>query len=105
MARPSRKAERAERGGGPAACDLLIRNAYVITMDERRTVYPSGAVAVTGNTIVAVGPEREVTKQVRARHVLDAPRCTPRAAQSPTIPRPSSISATSRTPTADGSTP
>ena len=72
MARPSRKAERAERGGGPAACDFLIRNAYVITMDERRTVYPSGAVAVTGNTIVAVGPEREVTKQVRARHVLDA---------------------------------
>jgi hypothetical protein len=24
-------------------CDLLVRNAYVITLDERRQVYPAGA--------------------------------------------------------------
>jgi cytosine/adenosine deaminase-related metal-dependent hydrolase len=41
-------------------CDLLVRNAYVITLDEQRRVYPSGAVAIRGRRIVAVGPDAEV---------------------------------------------
>jgi 5-methylthioadenosine/S-adenosylhomocysteine deaminase len=59
---------------GPAGtgCDLLIVGAHVVTMDERRTVYPSGAVAIAGPEIVAAGPEREVSASYRAARVLDA---------------------------------
>src|SRR5689334_1190143 len=36
-------------------CDLLLTNAHVLTMDERYTVHPAGAVAIIGNSILAVG--------------------------------------------------
>ncbi|MGE5202112.1 MAG: amidohydrolase family protein [Acidobacteriota bacterium] len=56
----------------PESCDLLIRNAYVLTMNAQRTTYPSGAIAVRGHSIVAVGPEAQVLKGWRAARVLDA---------------------------------
>ena len=34
--------------------DLLVRHALIITQDEQRTVIEDGAVAVYGNTIVAL---------------------------------------------------
>src|SRR5580700_4666017 len=58
--------------GAPEVCDILIKNGYVLTLDSRRTVYESGAVAITGNRIVAVGPERDVVPRFRPRRVLDA---------------------------------
>lgn len=58
--------------GGPAACDIIVRNGYVLTLNAERTVYASGAVAIAGNTIVAVGPEREVLAAYRAPRILDA---------------------------------
>ena len=58
--------------GSPAHCDLLVKNAYVLTLDEQRTVYPDGAVAVTGRDIVAVGPERDVLAAHRPARILDA---------------------------------
>ena len=61
-----------ERDGGPERCDLLVRNAHVLTLGDERTVYPHGAVAVRGRDIVAVGPEREVLAAHRADRVLDA---------------------------------
>jgi 5-methylthioadenosine/S-adenosylhomocysteine deaminase len=57
---------------GPEPCDLILRHAQVLTMDARRTVYGSGAVAVRGHTIAAVGPEAEVLARWRAPRVLDA---------------------------------
>lgn len=36
-------------------CDLLLTNALVVTMDGSFTVHPGGAVAVTGDSLVAVG--------------------------------------------------
>ncbi len=59
-------------GHSRADCDILIVNACVLSMDARRTVYPAGAVAVSGPTIAAVGPEREVRHGFRGRRVLDA---------------------------------
>src|SRR5688572_26575469 len=38
-------------------CDLLLANATILTMDEQFTLHQSGSVAVTGDTIVAVGPD------------------------------------------------
>jgi 5-methylthioadenosine/S-adenosylhomocysteine deaminase len=40
-----------------APCDLLLTNAIVLTMDSLFTVHRPGAVAVTGDSIVAVGPD------------------------------------------------
>jgi 5-methylthioadenosine/S-adenosylhomocysteine deaminase len=53
-------------------CDLFIRNAYVLTMDARRTVHPSGAIAVRGHSIAAVGPEAQLLQAWRSARVLDA---------------------------------
>src|SRR6185437_16893810 len=57
-------------------CDLLIRNGYVLTMDPRRTIYPSGAIAVRGHSIVAVGPEMQVLAAWRSANVIDAQGAT-----------------------------
>ena len=54
--------------GGPSspqACDLLIRNGFVITLDGRRRTFRSGAVAVEGRRITAVGPDRDVGPRFR----------------------------------------
>ena len=53
-------------------CDILIRNAYILTLDEKRRIFPMGAVAIKRNTIVGVGPEREIVPLFRARCVIDA---------------------------------
>ena len=58
--------------GSPQKCDLLIRNGYAITMDPERSKHLKGAVAVDGNTIVAVGPEEEVTASYSPLRVIDA---------------------------------
>ena len=39
-----------------ATCDLLLTNGVVLTMDPQFTVHRAGGVAVTGDSIVAVGP-------------------------------------------------
>src|SRR5438128_704956 len=39
-----------------ATCDLLLTNALVLTMDPQFTVHRRGAVAITGDSILAVGP-------------------------------------------------
>ncbi len=56
----------------PEHCDLVLKGAQVLTLDARRTIYSTGAVAVRGHTIVAVGPEGEVLPRWRAPRVLDA---------------------------------
>jgi 5-methylthioadenosine/S-adenosylhomocysteine deaminase len=40
-----------------SACDLLLTNAVVLTMDERFTVHRDGSLAIVGDSIVAVGPD------------------------------------------------
>src|SRR5689334_18203597 len=36
-------------------CDLLLTNAHVLTMDDELTAYASGAIAIAGSRILAVG--------------------------------------------------
>jgi 5-methylthioadenosine/S-adenosylhomocysteine deaminase len=40
-----------------ATCDVLLTNAIVLTMDARFTIHRWGALAVTGDSIAAVGPD------------------------------------------------
>lgn len=51
--------------------DTLFTNAIVLTMDEKLTQYDPGAVAVKGDSIVAVGNEAELKKEYKANEVVD----------------------------------
>ena len=55
-------------------CDLLVHNAYVISVDAERRVFSPGAVAVRGRRVAAVGLEREVIEgsRLRAVRTIDA---------------------------------
>ncbi|HET6234890.1 MAG TPA: amidohydrolase family protein [Acetobacteraceae bacterium] len=54
------------------ACDLLICNGYVMTLDAERRVFACGAVAITGNSIVAVGTDHDLATRFRPQRVIDA---------------------------------
>jgi 5-methylthioadenosine/S-adenosylhomocysteine deaminase len=49
-------------------CDILLTNAIVLTLDEQFHAYTSGAVAITGDTVVAVG---DIAAQYAAAQILD----------------------------------
>lgn len=51
--------------------DTLFINAIVLTMDEKLTQHDPGAVAVSGDSIVAVGAEAELKKEYVAKEVID----------------------------------
>ncbi|MCL6622636.1 MAG: amidohydrolase [Syntrophobacterales bacterium] len=53
--------------------DYLFRAAYVLTLDEENRVVAPGAVAVRGDTIVAVGPAPELEAALAPARVLDYP--------------------------------
>jgi 5-methylthioadenosine/S-adenosylhomocysteine deaminase len=52
--------------------DLIITGGMVVTMDGPRSIYDDGAVAVTGDTIVAVGPRSEIEARYTASQTIDA---------------------------------
>ncbi|CAN0486887.1 unnamed protein product, partial [Scytosiphon promiscuus] len=55
----------------PAPVDLLIRNAWIVTMDATRRIYRNGAIAIVGNRIHSVGQDSEISGSVSARETLD----------------------------------
>lgn len=51
--------------------DTLLLNAHILTMDEHLTQYHPGALAVKGDSILAVGPEDEIKKAYTAAEIMD----------------------------------
>jgi 5-methylthioadenosine/S-adenosylhomocysteine deaminase len=51
--------------------DLILTNAIVLAMDENLTQYEKGAVAIQGDSIVAVGYESELTGQYAPKEIID----------------------------------
>jgi 5-methylthioadenosine/S-adenosylhomocysteine deaminase len=51
--------------------DLLLINAHILSMDEAMNQYRPGALAVKGDSILAIGPEAEVIAQYSATQTLD----------------------------------
>ena len=51
--------------------DIILSNALVLTMDENLTQYFPGAVAVKGDSILAVGYEDEIKKEYSASETID----------------------------------
>ena len=50
---------------------ILLRNALVLTMDQKFNHYEPGAVAISGNTIQATGPESEILQSYSSDQVID----------------------------------
>ena len=53
------------------AVDLVVEGRYVLTMDERMTVIPDGAVAIDDGVIVALGPADDIDARFAAAERLD----------------------------------
>ncbi len=51
--------------------DVLLTNARVLTMDEHLHQYDPGAVAITGDSLTAVGPEAALLQQYRGTETID----------------------------------
>lgn len=51
--------------------DLLLKNAIVLTMDAEFNIYEPGAVAVSGDHIVAVGPETQLAPTYNPKETID----------------------------------
>ena len=51
--------------------DLLLVNALVLTMDEEMHQYEPGAVAISGDSILAVGTEADIRKAYTAAQIID----------------------------------
>ncbi len=56
----------------PEQCDLLVRNAYVLTMDAKRQIFAKGAIAVRDGDILAVGRDADLASRYTAAETLDA---------------------------------
>jgi len=52
--------------------DLLVSGGTVVTMDAQRRVIEDGAVAIRGDSIVAVGPRAEIESRFEAAQTIDA---------------------------------
>src|SRR5712671_690141 len=55
-----------------AKVDLIVTGGTVVTMDGSRTIYDDAMVAVKGDTIVAVGPRRELKGKYSGAQTVDA---------------------------------
>jgi len=56
----------------PQKVDLIVARGLVVTMDATRAIYDEGAVAVVGDTIVAVGPQAEIQARYTSWQTIDA---------------------------------
>ena len=56
----------------PAPADLIVRGGTIITMDAARTIYNDGAIAVSGDRIVAAGKASDIESRFRAKAAIDA---------------------------------
>ena len=51
----------------PAVADVIVLGGIMITMDERRTILPEGALAIRGNSIAAVGHAKRLLRPITER--------------------------------------
>ena len=51
--------------------DLLLRHGHIVTVDEDRSIYPDGAIAISEGRIVAVGRDHDVVPAVEVGAMRD----------------------------------
>jgi len=52
--------------------DILIKNGFIITIDQKRSIIKDGGLAIEGNKIVDLGKTDEISKKYSANKVIDA---------------------------------
>jgi 5-methylthioadenosine/S-adenosylhomocysteine deaminase len=57
------------------AADILVLGGIVVTMDERRSILSGGALALRGDSILALGPREQIAAAYRAASIVDATGC------------------------------
>ena len=55
--------------------DLLISGDFVLTFNEGKEILEKGAVAISGDRIVAVGETSRLAEEIEAKEELDACGC------------------------------
>ncbi len=55
----------------PQKTDLILTNAHILAMDEALNQYPVGAIAIQGDSIVAVGDASEIAAKYTAKETID----------------------------------
>lgn len=50
---------------------ILLKNAIILTMDASYHLYEPGAIAIRGDHIAGVGPEKDIMQQFTAKQVVD----------------------------------
>lgn len=67
-------AAQAKKQSGPAKkqADLLVSHGTAVTMDPQRRVIDDAAIAIAGESIVAIGPTDEITASYAAGKLIDA---------------------------------
>ena len=58
----------------PISVDTLLTNGFVVTMDDNFGLYPSGAVAIKDDVIVAVGDAANIGITYQAKEVINCDR-------------------------------
>jgi 5-methylthioadenosine/S-adenosylhomocysteine deaminase len=58
--------------GQKLTADVVLSGGTVVTMDPGRRIIEDGSIAVTGDSIVAVGPRSEIEAAYTARETIDA---------------------------------
>ena len=64
-----------DRQNADLLTDLLIVGGTVVTMDAAHRLIDDGAVAIRGDSILAVGKRSELSAQYAAQKTLDARGC------------------------------
>jgi 5-methylthioadenosine/S-adenosylhomocysteine deaminase len=59
----------------PTHVDTILTNGVVITMDDAFTIHPRGAIAMTSDSIVAVGAADDIAARYTAGQVVDCAGC------------------------------
>lgn len=52
-------------------CDLILKNALILTMDKAHNQYDPGAIALDKGEIVAVGPEEAILSEWESHEIFD----------------------------------
>jgi len=60
------------RAQSKQSVDLLITRGTVVTMNPSRDIQEDGAIAIKGDTIVAIGPRAELSARFQPKQIIDA---------------------------------
>ena len=59
----------------PTQVDTILTNGFIVSMDDAYHLHPHGAVAIAGESIIALGDADDINAHYAAREVIDCTGC------------------------------